>query len=304
MNKALKCLIVLMTILSITLAGCQKQQDQAKMEINLYFVNQEGTKLVAEPREIPVVEEGKAVEAVLNELLKGPAKPENKRVIPEGTTVKKITMDGGLVIVDFSSQFLNDTEADRIFSRLSVVSALTDLEGVERVSIKVEGEDLTTESGKVIGVLSKQDIVYDTEPSGSDKQYIKLYFADENAEKLVAEAREITVNPKETMEMRIVKELINGPNSSQLLRTIPSETKILSVETKEGVCFVNLSQEFKTKHSGGTSAELMTIYSIVNSLTELNTVDKVQFLIEGQKSEVFIHMVFNEPFTRDESLIQ
>ena len=77
----------------------------------------------------------------------------------------------------------------------------------------------------------------------------------------------------------------------------------MSVETKEGVCFVNLSKEFITKHPGGTSAEIMTVYSIVNSLTELINVNKVQFLIDGEIKELFNHIVINEPLERDVSYI-
>ena len=49
---------------------------------------------------------------------------------------------------------------------------------------------------------------------------------------------------------------------------------------------------------------MLTIYSVVNSLTELPHIDKVQFLIEGQKVEVFKHMIFNEPFVRDDEIIK
>ena len=76
------------------------------------------------------------------------------------------------------------------------------------------------------------------------------------------------------------------------------------METKEGICFVNLSKEFKTTHIGGTSAETMTIYSIVNTLGELDSVEKVQFLIEGQKEDEYIHFIFNEPFQPDPTLIK
>mgnify|MGYP003304269782 CR=1 FL=1 len=50
--------------------------------------------------------------------------------------------------------------------------------------------------------------------------------------------------------------------------------------------------------------EQLTIYSIVNTLTALEGIEKVQFLVEGQKNESFIHMLINEPFVRDESLIK
>ena len=48
----------------------------------------------------------------------------------------------------------------------------------------------------------------------------------------------------------------------------------------------------------------MTLYSIINTITELPGIDKVQFLIEGQKQEVYIHAVFNEPFKRNDKLIK
>ena len=68
---------------------------------------------------------------------------------------------------------------------------------------------------------------------------------------------------------------------------------------------MNLSKEFKSEHIGGTAAETMTIYSIVNTLTEeLDTIEKVQFLIEGQKVDEFIHYSFKEPFDPDLSLIR
>ena len=47
----------------------------------------------------------------------------------------------------------------------------------------------------------------------------------------------------------------------------------------------------------------MTVYSIVNSLTELPSVKKVQFLIEGEKREVYLHMAFDTPIERDEEMI-
>ena len=105
------------------------------------------------------------------------------------------------------------------------------------------------------------------------------------------------------MEKLVMSELIDGPKKENNVQTIPTGTKVISVETKDGVCFVNLSKEFIDKHPGGTTAESITIYSVVNSLTELGNVSKVQFLIDGEKREVFKHLVFNEPFERDVSLV-
>ena len=61
-----------------------------------------------------------------------------------------------------------------------------------------------------------------TEPETEEKKYIKLYFSDLKSEKLIAEAREITVSQKETMEMRVLKELVKGPVNPKLMKTIKS----------------------------------------------------------------------------------
>lgn len=61
-----------------------------------------------------------------------------------------------------------------------------------------------------------------------------------------------------------------------------------------------MSGDFVVKHTGGSVGEWFTIYSIVNSLTELDNIKKVQFLIEGEKQQDFKgHMDFSKPFEAD-----
>ena len=67
---------------------------------------------------------------------------------------------------------------------------------------------------------------------------------------------------------------------------------------------VDFSKELKTKHWGGSTGESMTIMSIVNSLTELPGIEKVQILIEGQKEDTLAgHWDLSSPISRDESII-
>jgi germination protein M len=66
---------------------------------------------------------------------------------------------------------------------------------------------------------------------------------------------------------------------------------------------VDLSQEFVAKHNSGAASELVMVYSIVNSLCELETVEKVQFLINGEKLKDYDgHLDFVTPFTAVNSL--
>lgn len=127
------------------------------------------------------------------------------------------------------------------------------------------------------------------------KTTLTLYFGDQQAESLIPEFREITKG-SETLEAAIISELIKGPQKSGLSRTIPKEAKLLSVNVINGVAYVNFSKELQTKHWGGSAGETMTVYSIVNSLGVLPGIQKVQFLIEGDKQEsIFGHMSTDSP---------
>jgi spore germination protein GerM len=137
-----------------------------------------------------------------------------------------------------------------------------------------------------------------------EKRVLTLYFGNDNADKVVAEQREVEIIEGEDIEKLVFEELSNGPKKEGSQPIIPKETKLLSVTTENGLCTLNLSREFIDNHPGGTAGELMTLSSIVNSLTELPDIKNVQFLIEGQKQEVYLHVVFDEPFSRYEEMIQ
>lgn len=297
--------VFLSVLLLLSLGACNdNNKNLIEYEAQLYFANSGKTQLASENVKIYVETLDKIYEAVVNKLLEGPSSQNLVKIIPEGTKLLSLKLSEGILTLDFSKEIYAKEESENILIRTSIISTMSSMKEITGVELLVEGKLMTDSDGEQIGVLGNEDIVQSTEPEIEEKKYIKLYFSDLNSEKLIAEAREITVSQKETMEMRVLKELVKGPVNPKLMKTIPAETKILSVETKEGICFVNLSQEFRTRHSGGSAGEMMTVYSIVNSLTEIEGVEKVQFLIEGQKKDVFIHLIFNEPFSRDQELIQ
>lgn len=137
---------------------------------------------------------------------------------------------------------------------------------------------------------------------------VVLYFSDDQAMYLVPEDRQVEGKKDEPYPFpagAIVNALLSGPQENDLRPTIPPEAKLLSLEIKDKIAIVNFSEEFKTKHGGGSTGELMTIYSLVNSLTELENIEQVQILINGQKAETLAgHLTIDEPLNRDESLLK
>ena len=109
--------------------------------------------------------------------------------------------------------------------------------------------------------------------------------------RLGTEIREVEVNPNQPIERYVVEQLIKGPESDSLKNVIPSDTKIRDISTADGICYVDLSSEFVTKQSGTEKDGIAAVYSIVNSLGEMETVNKVQFLIEGEKVDDYRHIM-------------
>jgi spore germination protein GerM len=135
----------------------------------------------------------------------------------------------------------------------------------------------------------------------TDEEEVVLYFAnkeyidtgDESLEKLIPEKRVVEYGDI-SLEEVIVKELMKGPKNDNLNTVIPSSVKLLGVEVSDGTAFVNFSQEGLF---GGSMQEDFTITQIVNSLLELDSVERVQFLIDGEKAESLMgHFDISEPF--------
>jgi len=136
---------------------------------------------------------------------------------------------------------------------------------------------------------------------------VTLYFSDDQAEFLVPEKREVTIEKQsdELLARRVVEELIAGPESKELQPTIPAESRVLSVNINDRIASVDFSNEIKSKHPGGSAGETMTIFSLVNSLTEIDSIEKVQLLIEGQTVESLAgHWDTSNPMERNENIIR
>lgn len=117
---------------------------------------------------------------------------------------------------------------------------------------------------------------------------IALYFHNKDTGTLVPEARnidvkELTKEPYQTL----LNLLMEGPNGEKLERTIPEGTKVNKVELKGNVLWIDFSKEFIDNHKNGAEAEAETVYSIVNTMTQLNEVSSVKIVVDGKEDCAF-----------------
>lgn len=256
--------------------------------LNLYYLDTTTNQLVFENRKLNI-SNSKLDEDVktIFQAMKQPSKLSNTSpVIPENVNIlsSEITQDA-ILKINFSQDYNKMNEVEEIFFISGLVWTMTELPHIENLIIYVDGQPITKGNGEPMLILNRKNIVLNPtiSPDKIEPEEVILYFSDEEELTLVPEIRKIQVKQSKTLETQIVEQLILGPKDESNFATIPSETKIRNIKTEDGICYVDLSSDFINKQTGGSTSEVFAIYSIVNSLTELQQVNKVQFLIEGEK---------------------
>jgi hypothetical protein len=144
-------------------------------------------------------------------------------------------------------------------------------------------------------------------PQQTSKIAAHLYFADRNNSFLNSELR-VMHQPDNPVQFgrAIVEALIKGPQKG-FIRTIPVGTELNAIYIDPGkVCYIDLSETVKKKHPGGTNSELLTIYSVVNSLIlNVSEIKRVKILINGSEAPTLAgHINLQFPFKAHMLLIR
>jgi len=140
-----------------------------------------------------------------------------------------------------------------------------------------------------------------------ERREIVLYFTDQDGEYLIGEKRRIIKKevPKEEA-IEVMDELIKGPKG-KLIPTLPPRTKCLNFKIDErGAAIINFNRALSKEHPGGSSAEILTVYSIVNSLAQnFPQIKQVQILIDGKPVETIAgHLSLRQSIAPNRKLIK
>lgn len=148
------------------------------------------------------------------------------------------------------------------------------------------------------------------EETSQEKEFltVQLYFASKTEFSLGIESREVK-GEKSGIQQEIrhaLSELIKGPTQADLAPTIPVGTRLRSFYLdKNGIGYADFSNEMIKNHPGGSWGELITIYSIVNTITKnFPQVHQVKLLINGLEVETLRgHLDLRRAFSFNEALV-
>jgi len=138
-----------------------------------------------------------------------------------------------------------------------------------------------------------------------EESVVTLYFGTKDGY-LRKELRTISGLPTADRGKELIEELIKGTTAEDdTLNVLPQGTKVLDYkfDAEKGLATVDLSEQVYA--ATGSMGEIFAVYSIVNTLTELPGIEKVQFLVEGKVVETIAgHIYLKEPVERDLQLME
>jgi hypothetical protein len=139
------------------------------------------------------------------------------------------------------------------------------------------------------------------------KLSVHLYFGDPKGDYLMAEQR-VFDKPRSgpALGRILVQALIDGPRQRGT-RTLPEGVELRSVflvpdnDSGDTIAIVDLDAQGVASHPGGVDLELLTIYSIVNTLVfNMDDLRAVKLLVGGREADTLGgHVDLSHAFTAD-----
>lgn len=135
---------------------------------------------------------------------------------------------------------------------------------------------------------------------------IQIYYGVKGKDTIDCENKRVRRNNMLIGQARqIVNSLLEAPSDEKLYKLLPDELVLRGLFYEAGLYTIDFSREFTQIGNYGASEQTLAIYSIVNSITELDPNAKVRFLVNGTEPDIDSgHLDLTDNFTRLEKVIE
>ena len=216
-----------------------------------------------------------------------------RRVVPKNWNFSAYEIQtGGLLVVHFSGSRASTVEESLALA--CITRTFSQLEEVRRVKLCPPG-------GSKPLLLSVNDLLLE-DMGMFPREELVLYFPDDKMRYLQRETRMVDSLAEGDKPQYILSCLLEEAAAGKAHGWIPAGTSLLDVWVENGVCTVDLSSEFVRNISSNFRTAQLAVYSIVNSLTELEGIRTVDIHVAHSSLEQLGLLDLSKGLQRDESL--
>ena len=276
--------LLLLVPLLLLPAGCRREEP-ARTSYALYFQEADLTYSAGEsPFRTETVylydaetdSAPRLAEALISELLKGPADETLKSTLPAGTTLLSLEIEGDRARVDLSPSYESLSGVALTLADSAIAMTLSQVPEVSSVQITVRGRELAYRDRQV---LNLRELLLTPEEDVVSTVEARLYFLNQEG-RLTAAEQILDLYEGDTQVSAVAKALEGRPEGRDLLSPLPEGFQVKSVWLEEDICYVNLSSALL--EGLGESALQTALRALEDSLSSLEAVEEVRFLVDGE----------------------
>ncbi|NSW90857.1 MAG: GerMN domain-containing protein [Firmicutes bacterium] len=269
-----------------------ENKETEEMLIEVYYQDNEGF-LVPVTRRVP--KQLSIARASINALIDTPMNREEIAyfglypILPQETEFT-INIKEGIAVIDFNNKVLEYNDQIVEYNIVaSVVYTLTQFETVDEVKILVNGyiQQRLRYGTDISENLSRKNILVNTAERksinlarGMQKLDVYLLKTIKNNVYIIPVSIECMNLNEDNLQGEIIKYLSTPPENQKLFSEVPDNIRLIGSSIKEGLLTLNLSIDIGSY--GGTQREYGMISQILYSMRQIDGIDRIRFLIDGE----------------------
>lgn len=294
--------LLLLSALLLSLAGCAEpgpvQPGQFYyLRATPQFSGEEAM-IVPETRELLGMQDD--LDKILQAYLQGPLSDTMQSPFPRDTTIVEWKMIHSSLHLNFSKQLAQLSGVDLSLACACVAKTCMELTDAQTVRIRADGALL---NGSTYIVMHKSNLLLADDSLDQLRTELTLYYTDSQRRYLLVHTQAVNLADQEDIASYLVGQLLNPPEAKGLVSPLPEGTRLLSCRISDGLCTLDLSQEFEQNAFSQSFAQRTTLLSLVNTLTQLEDVQRVEFYLEGSLMARYQELTLSNALVFDESAI-
>lgn len=309
-----KYVIFIIFLMISALLGCasdKKNEDKKEYSYYVYYLNSDNSELVKEGIETKEIEQLSDNLGKINYLIEKMQNPKDiskeHPVLNKDVKILSYDIKNRQLSLNFSFEYQILSSDIEVLYRAAIVKTFIQLDFIDKIIFMVNGGPLVDSNGNTISIMDNNSFV---ENMGTDiktykEEMFDLYFSDNDYKKLIKTEVKTRIRPNIPKEKLILELLSKGPNkefSDMVKPTIPAELKINSIVTKNEVCYIDFS--IKNVSTENAVSGPLTIYSMVNSITDGSNILKVKFSIDSNDTATYRGVKLDEAFEKNYKILE
>lgn len=289
MKRIVSFLMIMVLCASLLLTGCT-DKEVAEYDYTLYELNTDGTSLVEVGYNTKTTDQDDLIVELINQLYIGSEDADYMNSIPSNVVLSDYRIKSQLLTVSWSREYAELSGAQEVLVRAAIVKTLLQVKGIYSINFEIEGDPLKDVNGSVIGVMDSDTFISSFGQNSETLQSTNLilYYASKDGQTLISEERDVMYNSNTPIGRVVLEYLGMAPETEGAVPTLSDNTTVISLAVSDGVCYVTLDSSFLSQDE--SLPQNIVIYSIVNSLTEIDGISKVKLTVEGSSNDVALQL--------------